>query len=239
LGEQIRVELRLGDSLPQLRLDGGAFEMILMNLVLNARDAMTGGGILRIRAAGVTIASEDAGLRGLRAPGTCLRLEVEDTGHGMDDATQARIFEPFFTTKGSGGTGLGLPAVYGAVRQAGGCIEVRSRPGQGACFTILLPEADGRRETMASAPEQVRGAERLVLVVEDEDAVRLLAARALTASGFKVVAACDAEEALRRLEREHLRPELLLTDVVMPGRSGLELALRARRHLPDLPVLLM
>lgn len=238
LDESIQVELRLTEPLPSLELDGGALEMILMNLVLNARDAMRGAGILRIRAAAVEIGAEDLSVRGLRRAGHHLQLTVEDTGHGMDEATRARVFEPFFTTKGSQGTGLGLPAVYGAVVHAGGSVDVRSRPGHGSVFTILLPAAPPAAAAVAPAARTIRGGGRHVLVVEDESAVRLLLTRALHAAGFAVLTAESAEQALRKLEAETGPPALLLTDVVMPGASGVQLAERARRRWPGLPVLL-
>jgi CheY-like chemotaxis protein len=195
-------------------------------------------GILRLRAAAVTIAQEDLAARGLRQAGRHLRLTVEDTGHGMDEATRARVFEPFFTTKGQHGTGLGLPAVYGAVVHAGGSVDVRSRPGEGSSFTIHLPEAGPVAAACAPDPPDVTGGGREILVVEDEAAVRLLAARALEAVGFSVHTAESAEVALRKLEREGMRPALLLSDVVMPGASGAQLAARAQALLPGLPVLL-
>lgn len=226
LPESVRLVVRADDDLPPIAMEGGAFGMALMNLVLNARDAMRGVGRLGIRAS-----SERRGAT------RWLRLEVEDDGPGMDAKVKARIFEPFFTTKGEQGTGLGLPAVYGAVTRAGGSIEVRSEPDRGSCFTIRLPESSTPAAAAAPSALPVRGGERRVLVVEDDEAVRSFTARALRSHGYRVETVGQARSALEVLQRSTF--ELVLADVVMHGMDGFELARRIRA-LPGGPrVLLM
>ena len=226
LDESIRLVVRCDDDLPAVAVEGGAFTMILMNLVLNARDAMSGGGRLAIRATAE-----------LREGARWLRLEVEDDGRGMSPEVQSRIFEPFFTTKGEQGTGLGLPAVYGAVTRAGGTIEVRSAPEQGTCFTIRLPATAELGEGLAAAAAPARGRERRVLIVEDEEAVRGFAARALRAQGYRVETVANARAALELMLRASF--DLVLADVVMHGMDGFALARKLGATPGAPPVLLM
>jgi signal transduction histidine kinase len=240
--EDVRLETHLEESAPPVRADRGQLGQILMNLVVNARDAMLGAGVLTIatgyREVDAATASTQRGL----APGAYTLLVVQDTGMGMDDAVRARIFEPFFTTKDPGkGTGLGLSTVYGIVKQVGGYIQVESAPGSGAKFTIHLPSIRGVPAKRAPAPPvrtQLRGTET-VLIAEDEAGVRLPTRRILVAHGYRVLEACDGMTALALAERHEGVIDLLLTDVVMPGMGGAELARRLRMVRPELRVVYM
>jgi two-component system, cell cycle sensor histidine kinase and response regulator CckA len=230
IGEDVEFELELDGSLPSVCIDAAQLEHALMNLVLNARDAMPGGGRIRIRTA-----REESGID------SAVVLSVEDTGHGMDEVTRARIFDPFFTTKPIGqGTGLGLPMVYGFVKQSGGSLHVRTAPGQGSTFSLVFPSGVGSDDAGRAPldPSVQRGRER-VLVVEDEDNVRELLRRQLDSAGYQAVLAARAEEALRVLEDPAQRIDLLLTDIVMPTMRGPELARRAVMLRPGLRVLYM
>jgi two-component system, cell cycle sensor histidine kinase and response regulator CckA len=213
-----------------------------MNLALNARDAMPAGGDLLVTTKSVQVsgARADAGLD--LEPGSYSMLVVSDTGHGMDGATRSRAFEPFFTTKKPGeGTGLGLATVYGIVKQSGGSIRLDSTPGKGAVFTLYFPKAWQRdqQETPAlPSPDHVNGSET-ILLVEDEDVVRDLVRKMLEQGGYTILEACDAKEALS-LSKEHVTGiDLLLTDVVMPGMNGRELAERIWFTRPETRVLYM
>jgi CheY-like chemotaxis protein len=219
---------------------------VLVNLALNARDAMGGRGVLTVVTEAVSVTaegSEPGRAPGPRMPaGRYVRLSVTDTGHGMDAATRARIFEPFFTTKEAGqGSGLGLATVYGIIKQSDGYIWVYSEPGQGATFTIYLPElaAEEIAEPEA-APAQAspRGSE-MILLVDDEPAVRRMAARALEARGYTVLEAGDGLGALDCLRRHPGEVKLVLTDVIMPVLDGGELGERLAAEYPGIPVLFM
>ena len=240
LGEDIT----LVTSLPPVgavRADRGQLEQVLMNLALNARDAMAGGGQLALETRSVELREEEGYRRfGLEIPaGRYVRLVVRDTGEGMNAETKARIFEPFFSTKPPAqNTGLGLSVVYGIVSQSGGYVTVDSQPGQGTTFTIWLPEAEGTTEKVAqpdAAP--ARGTER-ILVVEDETAVRVLAARVLSEAGYTVLEASSGREALE-LVSGGAGVDAVLTDVVMPDMGGAELAEHLRATAPTLPILFM
>jgi CheY-like chemotaxis protein len=262
LGEPVRLVVEAPPPPPgggHVTADRGQLEQVLMNLVLNARDAMPDGGTLAVRVEDVDLARASAEHPGV-APGAWVRLAVSDTGVGMDEATQARVFEPFFTTKARGkGTGLGLATVYGIVTQAGGVVRAASAPGAGSTFTLYLPRADvaaraaqaARRLTpphlaaVADAPTGVAPAGgapaggETVLLVEDEHAVRAIARAALTRRGYRVLAAGDAAEALALADAAAEPIHLLLTDVVMPGMGGRELAERMVAERPGLRVLFM
>ncbi|HTU23282.1 MAG TPA: HDOD domain-containing protein [Gemmataceae bacterium] len=241
--EDIQLTSHLADNLDPVKADPGQIEQVLLNLAVNARDAMPQGGRLTIETANVvldeTYTRSHPGLR----PGPFVMLAVTDTGCGMDAATQARIFEPFFTTKGPGkGTGLGLATVYGIVKQSGGSIYVYSEVGHGTSFKVYLPRTD---ETLAppvrpaeSTPLSSRaGGQETLLIVEDDDSVRALTRTVLRGQSYHVVEAVDADEALRWVE-EHTQPiHLLVTDVVMPGMSGRALAERLTALRPELKVL--
>ena len=223
MGSDILLDVQLDPSLPAVRADAVQIEQVLLNLANNARDAMPSGGTLTIRTKRVPRAEAKPGDPGDGSKDLA-SLTVADSGTGMDEATQQRVFEPFFTTKKAGeGTGLGLATVHGIVEQSGGAVRLRSRPGAGTAFTILLPPADEaveRREPTSRQPVP-RGNER-VLVVEDEEAVRSLAVRVLRRQGYEVLEAGTVEQALRVLG-EHADVDLVLTDIVMPGQSGRDL----------------
>ncbi len=233
---------------PELMVDIAAiqFEHAMMNLAANARDAMPHGGNLTIDTAAVEVDERLAGLPPDAQVGPYVRVTVRDTGTGMDQATQARLFEPFFTTKERGkGTGLGLPMVYGFVRQSGGFITVHSEPGKGTAFLLYFPRAsaDEKAETRGVAEGGVRpgmGANRgteAILVVEDEEPIRWLISNCLRECGYTVTATGDAQQALDAAQRGDARIDMLITDVVMPGQSGVELARQVRGRWPGIPVL--
>ena len=242
LGEQVTLNAPRALLLGHVRADPGQIEQVVMNLAINARDAMPGGGALTITLADVELQAAVRGAdTGLRS-GPHVMLAVSDTGCGMDAATRARIFEPFFTTKEIGkGTGLGLATVYGIVQQSDGAIQVESEPGRGATFRIYLPRVEpvAAGDVPAAAPAAAASGRETVLVVEDEKAVRLLEAEVLAGHGYRVLVAADAQEALALEERCQEPIALLVTDVVMPGRSGRELAQEFLRRRPQTRVLYM
>ena len=243
LGPNIELIFDLSRDLGVVYADPGQVEQIMMNLVLNARDAMRQGGRLTIETMSLVLgrASVPAQLVG-EAPalGRYLMLSVTDTGHGMDAATLQRIWEPFFTTKPVGeGTGLGLSAVYGAVKQSGGFVWADSEPGRGTVVGVYWPEIPYVAEPEDDAPPVLpveRGTET-VLVVDDEPLLRALAVRTLASAGYRCLDAADAADALRVIEREQGRLDLVVTDVVMPGMSGGGLGEQLAALRPGLPVL--
>lgn len=239
LGENIDLQFIHGASLGNVRADPGQVEQILMNLAVNARDAMPEGGKLTIETANVDLDAGYASHHVAVAPGRYVMVAVSDTGHGMDSATQARLFEPFFTTKEKGkGTGLGLATVYGIVKQHGGSIWVYSEPGKGATFKIYLPCVADAVTSVASPPlSQTAQGHETILLVEDEAAVRGFAERTLSARGYSVLGAADAEEALRLFKGHPGCISLLLTDVVLPGMNGRKLYDRLKAVDPQLKVI--
>ena len=240
IGERIRLVTELDPSLGSVRADPGQIEQVLVNLVVNARDAMPEGGTLTIRTQNADVDAVSARRHFGAAPGEYVVLTVADTGTGIDAETQKRIFEPFFTTKEKPlGTGLGLATVYGIVRQTKGQIFVASEPGRGATFAIYLPRLDAvpRADIAAPAlPRPSRGTET-ILLVEDEGPVRELTRRCLEQRGYAVLPAANAEEALDLVAEHRGHLDLLLTDVVMPGASGPDLARRLTAERPGLQVL--
>jgi signal transduction histidine kinase len=241
--EDIRLSVALDPHAGCVRADPVQFEQVLMNLVLNARDAMPQGGEVRIETADADPAAPLPGVPGPVPAGAYVLLRVRDTGCGMTPEVLGRIFEPFFTTKGPGrGTGLGLATVYGVVKQSGGHIQVESAPGRGTTFSIYLPRdaaaaAEPAPERAAAAPA-VRGRES-ILLVEDEEHVRAIARRVLRASDFTVLEARDGREALRVSAGWPHAIDLLLTDVVMPHLGGRQLAEALRPSRPAMRVLYM
>lgn len=245
IGEDVRLELSLCPEPLRIEADPAQLEQALVNLAINSRDAMPQGGVLRMETAKVELDEKYAQEHGGEVePGTYARLTISDTGLGMDQETIRHIFEPFFTTKERGkGTGLGLSTVYGIVKQVGGHIWVYSKPGIGTSFKIYLPCLEHAKKegiiSRAEPQQQERwptGSER-VLVVEDSDQVRKLIRFSLQRFGYEVMEAPDAESALALLEKTEGSPELLITDVLLPGISGPQLAARAREILPGLRVL--
>jgi signal transduction histidine kinase len=240
IGENVQIVVRSEPNLGPVRVDAGQFEQLLMNLAINARDAMPAGGTLTIELANLDLEAEDVDGEEL-LPGPYVCIAVSDTGLGMDAHTQAHLFEPFFTTKEVGqGTGLGLATCYGIVKQHGGTIAFRSAPGQGTTFEIYLPRVDAELSERLEQEDldQLPGGDERVLVVEDEAPVRELIARVLRALGYEVVAVADGTAALRAAEpRASGRFDLLLTDVVMPGIGGEELATRLRATHPAMRVM--
>jgi CheY-like chemotaxis protein len=223
-----------------VRVDRGQLEQVLMNLAVNARDAMPTGGRLTIATAPEELDADEAAALGLE-PGAYVRITVADTGHGMDEETRRRAFEPFFTTKAPGeGTGLGLATVHGIVHQSGGRVDVESAAGAGATFRILLPATDDLVTTEAERPAPpVPARAETALLVEDEAVVRRLARIALERSGYHVLEAASADEAEGVLSAHDGHVHILVTDVVMPGRSGIELARRVAEQRPSTRVLFM
>lgn len=240
IGENIRLGVHLDANLGYITADPVLLEQIILNLAVNARDAMPEGGDLRISTANCQVDEAAARDQPGLAPGAFVVLEISDTGCGMDEATKARIFEPFFTTKEQGkGTGLGLATVYGSVKQSGGYIEVRSDAGQGSTFRIYLPRARGGGKAEPSSVHKelnARGAET-VLLAEDEDAVRAFTALVLRSNGYQVLEARNGPDALR-ISQEYTGPiALLVTDVIMPQMSGRKLAELLTPARPDLRVI--
>jgi PAS domain S-box-containing protein len=236
IGEDIELIATLDQALWRVKIDRAQIDQILLNLAINARDAMPGGGALTLELRNVTLA--ESGDR----PGEYVRLSVADTGCGMDEATKARLFEPFYTTKETGkGTGMGLAVVYGIVRRVGGDIEVESQPGQGSTFRIYLPRCRDQQSAPESPPDSapVPKGRETVLLVEDEDAVRHLTQEILTQLGYTVLEAKDGPDALRLCKGHRGAIDLLVTDVVMPRMSGLRLADRLRPLRPQMKTLFM
>ncbi|MBA2332130.1 MAG: response regulator [Actinobacteria bacterium] len=230
LGAQVELELRPAPTLGAVRVDPGQIEQVIVNLAVNARDAMPAGGRL-------TISTRETELE----TGPTIEVEVADTGVGMDERTQAQIFEPFFTTRREG-HGLGLASAYGIVSQSGGEITVRSRIGEGSTFCIRLPRVAERpaHPTPVATPAQVEeGGAETILLVEDEDVVRALTRRVLERCGYTVLACANGSEAVALAKGDARRIDLLLTDVVMPGLRGPEVAARVAESRPPIEVLYM
>jgi signal transduction histidine kinase/CheY-like chemotaxis protein len=242
--EDIELSLQLGDSLWKIEIDPTQLEQAVLNLAVNASDAMPLGGKLTIETQNVIVDKQQAAVRAPMTPGEYVVLRVTDTGVGMDKETKAHIFEPFFTTKEPGkGTGLGLATVYGVVKQSGGFMWVESEPAKGARFEVSFPrtmERAGHASPQAQKKEN-GSAERMktVLIVEDEQEVRELTCQFLAASGYNVLAAKNGQEALEIAEQMHRSIHVVLTDIVMPRMRGTELGLRLQRMCPNLKIVYM
>jgi two-component system cell cycle sensor histidine kinase/response regulator CckA len=236
IGSHIHVVVFAEQSLGLVKVDATQLEQVVMNLIVNARDAMPDGGTLTVATKNVNVTARDATV----PAGSYVVISVTDTGIGMDDETRARMFEPFFTTKPVGeGTGLGLSTVLGIVEQSGGHVTVESAPGRGTTFGIYLPRTDETAPTPPSTPDPAPSEAATILVVEDEDSVRSVVRAILDLSGYRVIAVASAEDALKVAEAPEHAIDLLLTDVVMPGIGGRELADRVLAARPGLRVLFM
>ncbi|CAN0559422.1 unnamed protein product, partial [Laminaria digitata] len=225
LTESVRLEEDLAADLPRVCVDVGQMDQVIMNLAVNARDAMPNGGVLTLGTHSMTLGEDEARLKNLQ-PGRYVVLSVRDTGIGMDEEMRIRVFEPFFTTKGPDrGTGLGLSSVYGIIRQSGGQILAESVVGEGSCFRAFIPVSEKVVKEPSSLPassgpppaEKVSGE---VWIVEDQHRIRSMLGRSLSNSGLKIKMLATGEEALELLQDD--LPDLLVTDVAMPGISGIE-----------------
>lgn len=239
IGSHITVALRLAANLDHIKADPGQIEQVIMNLAINARDAMPDGGTLTIETANTTLDAQYAQMHPEVVPGPYVMLAVSDTGAGMDKETQARIFEPFFTTKAQGkGTGLGLSTVFGIVKQSGGSVWVYSEPGHGSCFKIYLPRAE--ETVVAHAPVESQpalGGNETILLVEDDAAVRAMTSLALQLYGYTVLEAARGRDALRLCETHAGAINLLISDVIMPDMGGRKVVDAIRALRPDIRVL--
>jgi signal transduction histidine kinase/CheY-like chemotaxis protein len=242
IGEHILFECELGKNLDPVFMDKGQIYQVLMNLCVNARDAMPDGGTLNIKTENVVISPHDPKPQEVSSPGRYVLLLIQDTGCGMDRETCEKIYEPFFTTKEVGkGTGLGLSTVYGIVKQNKGAILVDSEPGKGTSFKIYLPAnaslTAGGRSKVSDLPQSSPGGSETLLVVEDEEMLLKLATYSLSASGYTVLTATDGEEALRVFKEHADEIDLVMMDVVMPnmgGKKAMEEILKQRPALPYL-----
>lgn len=242
LGADIKLQLALESDLGNVKADGPQLQQVIMNLVLNARDAMPDGGELTIQTANCELAADWSRSHPGTQTGPHVMLAVRDTGHGMDDETQSHIFEPFFTTKDtSRGSGLGLATVYGTVNQSGGCVTVSSKVSIGTTIQIYLPRVDEPVDVVdesSAAATEIQGEEK-ILVVEDDDAVRRMAREFLKLKGYSVVEMRSAAEAIHWLESHDEKVDLVLTDLIMPGMKGRELVERLANLRPGLKALYM
>jgi signal transduction histidine kinase len=238
ISEDIDLQTRLQPSLGAVRADPGQMEQVILNMVVNARDAMPRGGHLEIATADVEVLSECS--TATLQPGSYVLLTVSDTGCGMDAETQSRIFEPFFTTKERGhGTGLGLATAYGIVRQTGGDVRLSSAPGKGTAFRIYVPRVSEAVSSARASGRYMVGGSETILLVEDEPLVREAARTVLAGAGFTVLVARDGVEALNFCKDHRSAIHALVTDVVMPAMSGPELARLAAEARPAMRVLFM
>jgi PAS domain S-box-containing protein len=238
VGAAIELETDLAPDVHTILADPSQVEQVLMNLVVNARDAMPDGGTLTIATANVDQTEDPVRSDGEDPPLGFVRLTVTDTGHGFDESVRAKIFDPYFTTK-EDGTGLGLSTVFGIASQAGGFVRVTSSPGEGATFRVYLPAVELMAEQVAvskTPPADLEGGSETILLVEDQDPVRQAVVRALKRFGYTVVETSSGEEAIEMMSKG-LRPDLLLTDVMLPGRSGPDVVKRLSEQQPDLKVL--
>jgi len=242
IGENIEYGFTPDASLVSVKADPGQIGQVIMNLVVNSRDAMPHGGNIEVRTRNAVLDRDEARKRHPMEPGEYALLSVTDTGQGMDEKTKTHIFEPFFTTKEVGkGTGLGLATVYGIVKQSGGFIWVESAPGKGTTFEIYLPHGQGAKvdEMEKAKPGAIPRGKETILVVEDEAAVRELACEFLKSAGYSVLEAKNGAEALETIARNTATIHLVLADMIMPRMGGAELAERLKKERPELKVLFM
>ena len=242
IGENIEYAFTPDAKLAAVKADPGQLEQVIMNLVVNSRDAMSGVGTITVRTENVVLDGEEARQRSPMKPGEYVLLSVSDTGHGMDEETKAHIFEPFFTTKEVGkGTGLGLATVYGVVKQSSGFIWVESAPEKGATFEIYLPRAQGAKAegVTETKPAAIPRGNETILVVEDEGAVRELACEFLNNAGYAVLEAKNGAEALETIEQHAGTIHMILADMIMPKMGGAELAERLKKARPEIKMLFM
>ena len=240
LGEAVEVAIHLDPDLGNIRGDPAQLEQVIVNLVLNARDAMPQGGKLTVETTNVPMGESLSPYSDPAEPGAQVMMAIIDTGVGMDAETQSRVFEPFFTTKENGkGTGLGLSTVYGVVKQSGGALSVESEYGKGTTFKIYLPRVDEAATPtpeISGATEPIKGSQT-ILLVEDEMAIRKITREFLETSGYRVLEACNGAEALELCEHHRGNLHMVMTDVRMPGMSGPQLAERLSTQCPDMKVL--
>jgi len=241
IGDDIVLDFARGPGLGHVRIDPVHLDQVLINLAVNARDAMPGGGTLRIETANAEVGTDFARLHPPTEPGRYVVLSMTDTGTGMDTETQQHAFEPFYTTKGTGkGTGLGLATVYGIVKQSGGYVWIESATGKGTCFRIYLPLVEAACDPIpAAAPDSIVGGSETILVVEDNAPLRDLVRDLAQELGYSVLSAANGQEAIEVAARHPGQIDLMLTDVIMPGMSARELARALRAGHPDLKVLYM
>jgi CheY-like chemotaxis protein len=242
IGENIELITKLAADLGRTRADAGQIEQVIMNLVVNSKDAMPNGGKITISTANVGLGDDLRRQYSYIQPGRYVMLSIGDTGQGMDRETQSRIFEPFFTTKEKGkGTGLGLSTVYGIIKQTGGYIFAQSEVGRGTIFRIYLPRVEEAAEPAhhTRTTQVATGGSETVLLVEDEECVRQLVKDTLEAKGYSVLEACHGEAAMSIAAAHQKQIHILITDVVMPGMSGRELAKSLCKARPGIKVLLL
>jgi two-component system, cell cycle sensor histidine kinase and response regulator CckA len=241
IGEDITLSLSLQPDIPKVLADRGHLEQSIMNLIVNSRDAMQGGGSLTLSSRTVVVDSRTAARHAEALPGKYTAIDVEDTGSGIDSALMVKIFEPFFTTKAAGrGTGLGLASVYGIVKQSGGFIDVESTSGKGSIFTIFLPEAPSNLPVEATRNSlHPAGGNELILLVEDEDDVRGVARKILAAHGYTVIEARNGVAALTVLRGLEKSVDLVITDAIMPQMGGVDLVRALRADRPQLRVVMV
>jgi signal transduction histidine kinase/CheY-like chemotaxis protein len=239
VGTDVNLITRLDPSLGMVMADPGHLHQVLMNLAANARDAMPHGGSLTIETSNALFDSKDVAAVPESKPGPAVRLCVRDTGVGMDEKTRKNIFEPFFTTKGNKGTGLGLATVYGIVQQNRGWIDVSSEPGKGSTFQVFLPRVNGVEEAAATVPanKPAKRAPSTILVVEDQDDVRAFVSGTLSARGYRILQAADGPQALMIAKQHAGTIDLVLTDVVLPGMNGREVAESLRDVRPGIKLI--
>lgn len=240
VGEGITLDLDLTGPARRVLIDPSQFDQVLVNLVANARDAMPGGGSLSIRTELVVFDEDDGLVRVEVVAGEYVVLVVSDTGIGIDEGARAHIFEPFFTTKAPGkGTGLGLATTHGIIKQAGGSIWLYSEVGHGTTFKVFLPRIEARGESTPETPAPLAPAAGMILVVEDDQAVRAMTSQMLRRRGYEVVVGKDGPTALEAFDRTAERIDVLVTDVIMPGMSGLVLAQQVRERDPGIGIVLL